>query len=115
MTESKEKKVYEKTIRISQARLDFINRALSEAGHMGEDDTASESAHFDNGMVMDVKCCGSQDEPAWTEAVLFTHGLGDYSNTLFEVAHTDPSDEFTGDWEIEYDGDTYRVTVEVET
>ena len=78
---------------------------------LGEDDTISYSVNFGNGMEMDIKCCGVQYEEgrsnlAWTEAVLFKNGS--------EVCCTEPSDEYTGEWELEYKGNKYIVNVTVE-
>lgn len=60
------------------------------------------------GMEMDIKCCGVQfvegtDNRAWAEAVLFCHGS--------EVNHTSIDCEFDGEWELEYNGDTYITYV----
>ena len=81
----------------------------SEEECFGEDETITETARFDNGFEMYIKCCGVQYEEdgcnlAWTEAVLFHNGG--------QVAFTEPSDEFEGDWELEDDdGNTYIVHV----
>lgn len=68
------------------------------------------TAVFDDGMVMDVKCVASQDEDegAWTEAVLFKP---DEYGALSEVAGTPASDDYLGEWECTYKGDTYTVNV----
>ena len=56
---------------------------------------------------MDVKCCGSQDDPSWTEAVLF----GRFGN---EVACTGAFDEFEGTWDLKYNGTLYTAIMKTE-
>jgi len=97
--------LYSEKLYISQSKLNDINRALNEAGQMGEDDTYVETVTFSNGYQMDIKCCGTQDDVAWTEAVLFNeHGV--------QISYTEPSDEYDGEWELEdNDGNQYHVDV----
>lgn len=97
--------LYSEKLYIRQSKLNDINRALNEPGQMGEDDTYTETVTFSNGYQMDIKCCGTQDDVGWTEAVLFNeHGA--------QIAYTDPSDEYDGEWELEDDeGNQYRVDV----
>ena len=104
---------YEKTIYVSKKRLETIRKFLEVEPDdkyecLGEDGFFVETAKFDNGIEMDVKCCGVQYEEgesntAWTEAVLFKNGS--------EVCCSEPSDEFEGEWELEYNGDTYIVNI----
>lgn len=105
---------YTATITISKSRSEFLKKALAEEGHMGREEVYAESASFLDGLyVVDVKCVGcGDDEPAWTEAVLFKRNAeGLYS----EVCCTDVADEFLGDWELDdYDGNSYTVTVKEE-
>jgi len=54
---------------------------------------------FDKGFQMDIKINSSEDD-IWSEAVLFD-GEG------HQLAFTEPSDTIKGEWEIEYNGDTY--------
>jgi rubrerythrin len=82
---------------------------LDEEHCMGEDETYSETAVFDDGYEVDVKLCGVRyeeggDNTPWTEAVLFKDGC--------EVTCTDVSDEFFGEWRLETDDETYVVFVE---
>lgn len=107
---------YQKTITISKDELETINEYLNweegddEDYHLSEDETIIHTAIFDNGMVMDIKCCGSQDEAAWTEAVLFYPENG----ALYEVGCSDVEDTFDDEWELEYEDDKYVVNVVVE-
>jgi hypothetical protein len=107
---------YEKTIYVSQTLLNMVNKHLTveptcREECLGEDNTISVTADFGNGIEMDIKCCSVQYEEgesnlAWTEAVLFRSGS--------EVCCSEPSDEFEGEWELEYKGDKYVVHVEAE-
>ena len=97
---------FNKTLKVKQSTLNFIAKALTDPDQMGEDDTITETATFDNGYQVDIKCCGAQDDVAWTEAVLFDPKGN-------QVSYTDPSDRFTGKWYLADDrGNTYIVTVQ---
>jgi len=96
---------YEKKILISQKEADHINWLFNMANEMGEDDTISHTAKFDNGIEVDVKLCGVDDGYPWTEAVMFKNGS--------EVCCTEVCEEYLGEWEFEYNGDQYIVYVEV--
>lgn len=102
------------TIIIPNRLADAINNYLNnepccEEECLGEDDTIIFTATFNNKYQMDVKCCGVQyleneTNTAWTEAVLFNeHGV--------ELCSTEPSEEYLGEWNINYGGDEYAVTV----
>lgn len=78
--------------------------ATDPADYQDEDDTIVCSARFPNGYQMDIKCCGSQDGPSWTEAVLF-------DDSDMEMTMTQPEEEFEGEWVIEHKGVTYEVNV----
>lgn len=107
--------IYKETITITKKNADFINKALTfepqdeKEQVMGEDDIVINTAVFPNGFFMDIKCCGVQFDcrdscnTAWTEAVLFDDG--------WEVNCTDVSDKYLGEWQLEYNGDTYIVNV----
>lgn len=104
---------HEKTVKVSAGLLSQINKYLREEPKyesecLGEDETISVTAKFDNGIEMDIKCCGVQFEEgigntAWTEAVLFHNGS--------EIAHTDVCDTFEGEWELEDGDDVYCVNI----
>ena len=102
---------YTATIEISKERSAFIKKALTEAGHMPKDEVYSETESFLDGMyLVEVKCVGCGDEePAWTEAVLFRRNAG---GLYIELTHTDMEDEFLGEWELDdFDGNSFTVTV----
>ena len=100
--------LYERTITIDDREAACLNYWLTDnsdtSERLNEDDTIVKTAKFEDGMEMDIKCCGTQDDVAWTEAVLF------YDNGE-EACHTEVSDEYLGDWEIEWGGNVYRVHV----
>lgn len=94
---------YQETITISASKSTFINKAMQTKDMMGEDDTLVHTARFADGMEMDVKLCGAQDDTPWTEAVLFKNGN--------EVCYSEPGETYDGPWTLEYGGNTYTATV----
>ena len=95
---------------LDQEKLDFINELLSMTGDeiydkygLKRDETIVNTAVFPDGMQADIKLVIC-DEESYTEAVLF-------DKNGFQKAYTDPADEYTGDWELEYDDINYVVTV----
>ena len=110
--------LYESKITVSDELAEKINHYLNdepscEEKCFGEDATITMTTQFDNGYQMDVKCCGVQFREnevnvAWSEAVLF-------DRKGRQLCFTEPSDCFLGEWVIDYDGDTYFVTVLTES
>lgn len=101
---------YCQKITISKAEGDIIRgylNAQSEDAYQDEDETIINTVYFPDGMSMDIKCCGCQDEPSWTEAVLFDQNGN-------EVACTEVCDEYDGTWELEYGGIVHRAIVHME-
>lgn len=103
--------LYEQTIKIDFETAKKLNYWLKNNGifftnysyeRLNEDETFVKTAKFEDGFEMDIKCCGS-DEEAWTEAVLFDNGI--------QCCFSDVSDEFLGEWELEFDGNVYLVHV----
>lgn len=99
-------------ITLDQKELDFINELLSMAGDeiyekhgLKRDETIVHTVVFSDGMQADIKLVICDENP-YTEAVLF-------DKNGFQKAYTDPGDEYTGDWELEYDDVNYVVTVKV--
>lgn len=97
-------------IALEQKELDFINELLSMTGDeiyekhgLKRDETIVHTAVFSDGMQADIKLVICDEEP-YTEAVLF-------DKNGFQKAYTDPEDEYTGDWKLEYDDVNYVVTV----
>lgn len=109
---AKESCILNAEIILEQDELDFINQLLSMTGDeiygkygLKRDETIVYTAVFPDGMQADVKLviCDGENKP-YTEAVLF-------DKNGFQKAYTDPEDEYTGDWELEYDDVNYVVTV----
>lgn len=103
-------KIYEQTIKINSNDakcLDYWLNNNKGDNKLTLDMTYTKTVHFPDGFEMDIKCCGSGDEKAWTEAVLFDEG--------YQCCFTDASDEFFGDWELDWNGSVYRVHVIPET
>lgn len=103
---------YSATIELFPATAERVQRALDNTERLDPGASIIRSATFDNGMVMDVKCvCAeSEDEGAWTEAVLMKP---DEKGNLSEVTGSQVSDDYLGEWKLEYKGDTYAVEVKV--
>ena len=108
---------FKKVITISKEEAEQINKYLHVEPTcadecLGEDAVIVNTAKFDDGIEMDIKCCGvqyeeqSESNTAWTEAVLFHNGI--------QECYTEPSDEYLGEWICEYDGNEYIVIVEIE-
>lgn len=108
--------IYKENITITKEKADFIYKALTfepqdeDEQVMGEDDVICYTANFPNKHFMDIKCVGVQFNEgccntAWTEAVLFNNGA--------EVACSEVSEDYLGEWQLEYNGDTYIVNVVV--
>lgn len=97
---------------LEQEELNFINALFLMTGDeiyekygLKRDETIVNTAVFPDGMQADIKLVICDEEP-YTEAVLF-------DKNGFQKAYTDPEDEYTGDWELEYDDVNYVVTVTV--
>lgn len=109
--------LFEQTVKIDDEDLKNLTYWLTDnsdtSERLNEDDTFVKTAKFEDGMEMDIKCCGVQlddvyNDPAsntaWTEAIL--------SDSKGSVCRwTDASDEYLGDWEILWEGNLYRVRV----
>ena len=104
-------------IAIPETTLRQITKYLTEEPKtekecLGEDETITYTTKFDDGIEMDIKCCGVQfneneSNTAWSEAVLFQNGC--------EVACSEPSDGFEGEWELEHDGVIYKTIIGAKT
>lgn len=102
---------------VSKKIADQINYYLSsipksENDCFGEDNSFVKTVKFKDGMEMDIKLCGVQYEGLdndfpWTEAVLFDH-----NDT--EICHTEPEDEFFGEWHLETKEGSYIANVQID-
>ena len=95
-------RVYIENIHVPADKLGKIYACIFGKGD--RDEVISETAVFPDGMEMDVKCCGEEDSPGWTKAVLFRHGC--------ECGCTDCGERFEGVWKIR-DDDIMYVTIVV--
>jgi hypothetical protein len=62
---------------------------------------------FSNGMMMAIQVIPCDEEPAWTQGVLFVPGDGGF----FEAGCTDVQDKLTGEYVVFLDEDAYVVNV----
>jgi len=99
-------------LRIPHKQLAVINGFLTAdtaEKYQGEDNLITNSVTFPDGYVMDIKCCGCDNESSWTEAVLFApagDGVG-----LCEVNCSEPDESYKGEWEFKTNNTIYRVVV----
>lgn len=101
------KKEYKVNVAVDSVLLQQVNKWLTARApeeFQNENNTVSVTAVFPDGCEMDIKCCGCQSEPSWTEAVLFNAKGG-------ELCCTDPSDRFAGEWKLEHDETSYIATL----
>jgi hypothetical protein len=112
-----ENKKFEQTVTVSKKTAEWLKNKLatepkSESDCFGEDEKYSVTAKFDNGFEMDIEMCGVQyneGEPntPWTQAVLFNENGG-------ECTFSEPSEDFIGEWCLEYDNMTFITNVVIE-
>ena len=103
---------YESTITLTKEELDkFLllqGMSGSESYNMYglcRNESLIKTVTFPNGNFVDIKLnIGDEDEPNWTEAVLF-------NKEGQQIAYTEPEDTFTGEWYLTSDMDEYVVTV----
>lgn len=95
----------EATITITQAQLNQINRYLEGIDHLPEGESITYTAKFDDGMEMEVSCCGRDSKCAYTVAQLFYRGN--------EVEYSKEFNSYDGIWTLFYAGIAYNVLIEV--
>lgn len=100
---------YERTIFVKPDLLQTIDAYLeadNEEAYQGRNETISFTAVFDNGLQVDVKCCGCSDQASWAEAVLFDENGR-------ELGCTEPEGSpFSGEYCFFLEGDEYVVSVQ---
>jgi hypothetical protein len=98
---------YEEFIKIDKntnIKIDYwLNYNTDSSERLNEDETFVKTVKFEDGLEMDIKCCGTQEGVALAEAVLFDNGK--------ECCFTDVYDEFLEDWELAWKGNVYTVHV----
>lgn len=105
---------FEQTLTVSSQTAEWLKNKLttepaSESECFGEDEKYSLTAKFENGYEMDIEMCGVQFEEGgcntpWTQAVLFNERGG-------ECTFTEPSEDFLGKWEIEYENMVFIANI----
>lgn len=83
---------------------DYLNTSKDDE-YFSENETITHTVHFPDGCQMDIKCCGVDNGPAFTEAVLFDKNGG-------QLAFTEPEEDYLGTWTLEHNGVTYIAVVE---
>ena len=83
----------------------------SKAESVPEGEVLGYAINLDSSYCMVVRICGVQYLPAednrpWCEAILYENGM--------EVACTDATGEFFGEWKIAYKGEEFVVRIERE-
>ena len=112
---------YTGTIKVTKDEATWINKILTtepqnESECFGENESFSKNFVFENDIRLYVDICGVQYEESddntcsnlpYTQAT-----LNDKNGN--ELAFTEPSEDFFGEWEFEYNNDTYVVNVVAE-
>lgn len=101
------------TISITKNEMEQINNLLTLTGSeiynkygYKRDETIVHTAKFPNGIEADIKLVICEDDKPYTEGVLFLNG--------HEIGCTEPQETYTGEWNFEYEDDSYIVNVKVE-
>ena len=112
------KHFYEKDIFISKDIAAKINKACSlsypEDWFSEHEAPYTITVGFADGMIMDIRCCGSQDGPSWCESILWAP---DEKGGLHEVNCSDAVyDSILGHWKMinPVTKDEYIVNVKIE-
>lgn len=105
------KRQFSATLKLPARRIAILNEFLSGEVIQGEGRTEMHSVRFPDGMVMDLKVCGCDEDPSWAESVLFapTSTTSTGHTILDEVACSGVEDDFIGPSELEYNGTNYVV------
>lgn len=99
--------IYKNRLLIISNELAGIDNILNGEEELSEDETITYTTLFPDGKEMDIKVCGCEasEGGAWTEAVLFNENGS-------ELCCTECMESITGEWELEYDGNSYICVVE---
>lgn len=102
-----------KEIYISEKTNNKVQQFLSakkEEDYQGADLMISLPVDMEHdGIVMDIRCCGCNDEASYAEIVLFSHGCEVHCCAVPDAA------QFCGTWSTDYLGTTYTVVVKKST
>lgn len=98
------------TIVISKDEMTHINDLLHMTGEeiyqkygYQRDETIIHTATFPDGIEADIKLVICEEESPYTEGILFHNGC--------QITCTEPSDDYEGEWNFEYNGTEYIVNV----
>ena len=89
---------------VSKTMNAFINNCLNEP-ILQDGQVVARTVNFDDGLHMDIRCCGIDDKPAFTKAVLLNHHNEELCSTT--------SQKFVQHWQLQYKGDTYATDMAV--
>ena len=100
---------------IPKKQLDTIDGYLdAKTGYefQGKGRIICNGVRFPDGAVVDIKCCGRDNDASWTESVLFKKESA--VGHLVDIYHTDAKDSYRGEYELHDDavGVIYRIIVE---
>lgn len=108
---------FKKTVSVSPSIAKYVENACSDNKKnrkywLEEGETPYVlSVEFENGVVVDLKLCGSDDAPSWCEGVMF---VPNEKGTLTEVSCTEPEDTILGEWDFWLGADWYHIYVKKE-
>ena len=102
------------TIIIPDKEMEQINDLLNLTGEeiyqkygYKRDEAITHTAVFPDGIEADIKLVICEEEPPYTEGVLFLNG--------HELQCTDPESTYDGEWHFDHNGTDYVVTVKSES
>lgn len=104
---------YEATLTVPRAIADEMDRLCRKTPteNLGKVRLFDEEVHFSNGMMMAIQVIPCDEEPAWTQGVLY-EPAADPTKGFCEVSCSDVEDSLTGDYEVFVgEDDEYLVTV----
>ena len=99
--------IFNSNIIVGKTEAEQIKKYLNGEEYLSENEKMGYTISFENGAEMDIAVLGVEyidgdDNGAWTDAMLFKGN---------NVCYADSQEDFFGEWEIEFDGDIYRVNV----
>ena len=105
---------YQGKMEVPQDILLQMNKLCEEHdGSLGKYEVPfDEEYDFGNGLVMAIQVCSGEDDPAWTQGVLF-HKVIDESGEigLIEVGCTEVGERLDGEYNVDFEGNVYTVVV----
>lgn len=103
-------KTYEEELKLTSEDVNIINRALNDKNFMGEDNTICFTVKFKDNKEADFKVCGTKDDTAFLEVVLFENG--------YEINCTEPFYDISNGYVISFQDEClntkYRIIFKIE-